>query len=67
MMREIDGRWWLCCPRCGKKLYPVQAGAVCRGVLAQCRGARRDGACCGWAGEIVVEWEPEKMRPILPA
>lgn len=62
MIREVDGRWWFCRPRCGKKLYPLQAGAVCRGVLAQCRERG-----CDWAGEIVVEWEPEKMRSILPA
>lgn len=22
MVKEIDGRWWYCCPRCGKKLHP---------------------------------------------
>jgi hypothetical protein len=63
MIREIAGRWWFCCPRCGKKLNPLQAGAVCRGVLAQCRAARY-----GWEGEMVVEpgdWPLE--RPNLPA
>lgn len=70
MVKEIDGRWWYCCPRCGKKLHPPppQAGAVCRGVLARCRGIRRDGSRCGWAGEIVVElgdWS--QKRPTLPA
>lgn len=60
MVREIGGRWWYCCPRCGKKLHPLQAGAVCWGVLAQCRGIRRDGSRCGWSGEIVVgpeDWQ----------
>ena len=67
MIKEFDGQWWYCCPRCGKKLHPLQAGAVCRGVLARCRGIRRDGSRCGWAGEITIDWEPEKMRPIPPA
>ncbi|MEY8388566.1 hypothetical protein AALC17_14975 [Oscillospiraceae bacterium 38-13] len=50
MIREIGGRWWYCCPRCGKKLHPLRAGAVCRGVLARCRERY-----CGWSGEIIVE------------
>lgn len=52
MVREVGGRWWYCCPRCGKKLNPLQTGAVCWGVLAQCRAAR-----CGWEGEMVVSAE----------
>ena len=52
MVKEVDGRWWYCCPRCGKKLNPLQTGAVCWGVLAQCRAAR-----CGWEGEMVVSAE----------
>ena len=68
MVKEVDGRWWYCCPRCGKKLTPLQVGAVCRGVLARCRGVRRDGSRCGWEGEMVVEpgdWTLK--RPSLPA
>lgn len=63
MIREIDGQWWYCCPRCGKKLNPLQAGAVCRGVLTRCRGFH-----CGWSGEIIVkpgDWGQE--RSSLPA
>lgn len=62
MVKEIGGRWWYCCPRCGKKLHPLRAGAVCRGVLARCRERR-----CGWSGEIVVDpgdWR--RVKPILP-
>ncbi|UQT47324.1 endonuclease Q family protein [Flavonifractor plautii] len=22
MVKEIAGRWWYCCPVCGKKLHP---------------------------------------------
>lgn len=61
MVKEINGRRWFCCPRCGKKLNPLQAGAVCRGVLAQCRERR-----CGWAGEMVVG-DCDQKRPSLPA
>ena len=56
------------CPVCGKKLHPLQPGAVCHGVMAQCRGRRQDGSRCGWAGEIVVtpgDWNIK--RPTLPA
>lgn len=52
MIREVDGRWWFCRPRCGKKLYPLQAGAVCRGVLVQCRRWGKSG--CGWEGEMLL-------------
>lgn len=68
MIKEIGGRWWYCCPQCGKKLLPLQPGAVCHGVMAQCRERRKDGSRCGWRGEVVVEpgdWC--KCRPILPA
>lgn len=57
MIKEINGRWWYCCPLCGKKLLPLQYGAECHGVLTQCRERRMDGIRCGWKGEIIVEAE----------
>ena len=54
MIRTIDGQGWFCCPVCGKKLFPVAPGAVCRGLWAKCRGRRPDGRKCAWEGEVRI-------------
>lgn len=50
MLKIINGKTWFCCPKCGKKIHPVDPGA--RGVLVVCKGKRPDGTRCNWAGEI---------------
>lgn len=68
MIKEIEGQWWYCCPRCGKKLILLQQGAVCHGIMAQCRERRKDGNRCGWRGEVILnpgDWS--KILPNLPA
>lgn len=55
MTKKIQGKLWYCCPKCGKKLFPLQPGAVCRGVMTTCRGRFPDGTPCRWSGEIVVD------------
>lgn len=54
MIKKINGQEWFCCPVCGKKLHPVVPGAVCRGLLAKCRGKLPDGSKCTWTGEIKI-------------
>lgn len=60
MVKKIKGKLWYCCPKCGKRLHPIQPGAVCRGVIGQCRGRLPNGAPCGWKGEIIIgEEQPD--------
>lgn len=47
MVKIIGGRWWYCCPRCGKKIHPLDPTASCSGVYTQCRA-------CKWQGVMVV-------------
>lgn len=54
MIRTINGQTWFCCPVCGKKLFPVLEGAVCRGIVAKCRGKLSTGEKCTWEGEIKI-------------
>ncbi len=47
MVKLIGGKLWYCCPRCGKKLHPVSADAICHGIRTQCRQ-------CGWEGPMEI-------------
>lgn len=47
MVKIIGGRWWYCCPKCGKKIHPLDPAASCSGVYTQCRA-------CKWQGVMVV-------------
>lgn len=55
MVKEINGKDWFCCPRCGKKIHPVKPGAC--GVFVVCKQKRADGRRCNWAGEITYSKE----------
>jgi len=55
MIKKIKGQLWFCCPKCGKRIFPVQPGAVCKGILWKCKGKFPDGTSCGWSGEISIE------------
>ena len=44
----IKNTIWIICPRCGQKLHPIRADAVCHGVGTTCKK-------CGWSGEIDIE------------
>lgn len=54
IIKDINGQKWYCCPVCGKKLFHVNDGAVCRGVSVKCRGKFPDGSKCTWSGEIRI-------------
>lgn len=54
MVKTIDGKNWFCCPVCGKKLFILYPGAVCRGVQAKCRGKLPSGGKCTWEGEVKI-------------
>lgn len=58
MLKEINGKVWFCCPKCGKKIHPVSPGA--RGVFVVCKQRRCDGTRCNWRGEC--KW-PKESRP----
>ena len=47
MVKKIGGLNWFCCPKCGKKLFPLANDAFCRGVLCKCR-------MCKWEGEMII-------------
>ena len=50
MIKNIKGKLWYCCPKCGQKIHPVSPGAVCSGVYVKC-------ARCGWSGEMEIKQE----------
>lgn len=48
MVKEIGGKLWFCCPRCGNKIHPVSPAAVCSGVFVMCTR-------CKWQGEMEIK------------
>ena len=61
MLKEINGKVWFCCPKCGKKIHPVAPGA--HGVFVVCKQRRADGTRCNWRGECswpkdAAVWKP---------
>lgn len=38
---ESDGKqYWVVCPMCGKKQFPLTIGAVIKGQMFQCKGSK---------------------------
>lgn len=48
MVKEIGGKLWYCCPKCGKKLFNISTNAVCNGLFVKCRQ-------CGAVEEVIIK------------
>lgn len=48
MIKNINGVFWFCCPKCDKKLLQAFPGAVSRGIYVRCPR-------CAWMGEINIK------------
>lgn len=42
MIKEIDGKRWYCCPRCGQKLFRVIQGSTAKAILVFCRHCKHE-------------------------
>ena len=40
IVKHIDGKKWVCCPRCGRKAFPVGEETEIRNFTYQCKDSR---------------------------
>ena len=40
IVKQYDGRKWVCCPRCGRKAFPIEDRTEIKNLIYQCKESR---------------------------
>lgn len=54
--------WWYCCPMCGKRIQPLEAGSVIYNTALRCRACKVD-----WYPTIYMGAELDDDEPFIHA